>query len=165
MWTPPPCLSRGHWFSQQTLVFVSSTEVTQISAVNRSSQYASVFKFRELDDGSVREREHSGINQVDRDLIYWNLLQSFQIKTLAKSGVYQKTCSPRLQLKEYVWRRGCTHKNETSIDCEDQCPLERGGVHIAKCYLFNYQHMFAHYAPRVLSKRANMSCSKTGTKY
>ena len=62
----------------------------------------SQFNLCELDDGSDRERVHSGIKQVDQDL---NLLQSFQMKTQVKSGVNRETCCPRLQPKEYVGRK------------------------------------------------------------
>ena len=46
--------------------------MTQISVVNWLASICSEFDFRELADGSDRERVHSGIKQLDRDL---NLLE------------------------------------------------------------------------------------------
>ena len=42
--------------------------------------------------------------------IYWNLLQSFEMKTLVKSGVNRKN-----MLGGRVFR----HKSEASVHCED----------------------------------------------
>ena len=70
MWTPPV---------QWTLVFVSSiVTIGQRSLTFRlsiglaSMRQCSRFNFCELGDESDRERVHSGIEQVDRDL---NLLE------------------------------------------------------------------------------------------